>query len=281
MRRRSRSGRQRYACSGARGLLAAVAAALALVPSVSLAQSGSGTADRPRWFVDVNVGGAEASLARATVFSSRFVVFDETASTRVTYPRPATNLSLLLDVSGGVMLTPYLGVGAGLSRLTYKDPASFEATIPHPLFLSVPATAAAETGRSLRRRETALHAIVTLVPVRTRLVEVRLFGGPSLFWYAAEMIAQAVYDQAFDAVSPEQTITITGFTSDTMRDRTFGFHLGGDVTYYIRPRFGVGAGLRYSRAIATLQNEPLSRLPQDVRIGGRLGFVGVRIRFGS
>jgi hypothetical protein len=259
-----------------------IAVVVLAVPRASQAQVGAGPPPAPRFFMHVNLGGAEQALADETALSSRFVRFGEVASSRATYPKPSRGrMSPLLDLGAGIMLTPDLGIGVGYSRTVDEDIVGLEATIPHPLFLNAEASASGVTGRTLKRREAAVHLTAVLSVFRTDRLEVRISGGPSLMSYSADMVSEASYAQAFDTVTPRNTIAIVGHTSETAEDRTLGINAGADVTYFLTRGLGVGAGLRFSLGTVTLSEEPLSRETQEIRVGGVLGFFGMRVRFGG
>lgn len=249
-------------------------------PGISRAQSYGATPRPPRFFVDVNLGGTDDALKDGPAFGSRFLHFGEIGTRSATYPRPSRGLSPLLDVGGGVWLTRSLGVSLGYSRTVFESAVGLDAKVPHPEFFDASASTSGVTTQPLERREAAWHLAVMLSLLRTDRLEVRAFGGPSRISYSAEMVREASFSQEFDTLTPQQSVAITGYASETAKDRTLGVNLGADVTYFLNERFGIGAGARFSQGIVTLADEPMSRLPQEIRVGGVLSFVGVRVRFG-
>jgi hypothetical protein len=253
--------------------------ALLMVPRPGLAQTRVRTTGEARIFVDVHLAGGASVLDHGRTFASRFVAFGEVGSGRATYPRPSrATVSPLLDVGGGVMFTRSLGLAIGYSRTSSDDLVGLETTVPHPRFLNAPASATAVTNTPLTRQERAAHLSLVLVPVQRRQVELRLLVGPSVFWYTADMVSDIQYVQTFDPVTTQNAIAITGFGTDTARVRTLGLHAGGDLTYFFNRVLGVGTGVRFSWGTVTV-SEPMSQQRQQIRLGGTLGFLGVRIRF--
>ena len=250
-----------------------------LVPHPSLAQASS-SPDQLRFFVDITLSGVASPLALGRVFTSRAVTFGEIATAHATYPEPSReNLLPLAEAGGGIMLGRHFGVGVIYSRTSYEDVVGLDATVPHPVFLNAPASGLGVSAGTLERKEAAAHVLLVLAPIRTARSEMRLHFGPSFFWYRADMVREVLYTQTFDALTPSNLITINDAASQKVTAATLGFHLGGDLTYFLTHRFGIGGGMRYSRGTVTVEPEPLSRLKQDIRVGNTLYFVSLRVRF--
>jgi hypothetical protein len=265
-----------------RPVLGVVVAALLTIPRMSLAQTAARPSDEPRFFVDVNLFGTAASAAQSRGFISRFLAFGELGSFRATYPPPSrANLFPLQDVGGGVMFGHSLGIGVNYNRTEYEDAVAIAATIPHPVLLNAASSGTGVTDEALTRREASTNVFVVFAPVRMDRAEFRIFGGPTFFACTADMVRDVLYTQAFDPSTPLNAITITGFTRGEAKSRAMGFHVGGDLTYFLSQAFGVGGGVRFSRGTVTVDKEPMSKLSQDIRVGGALVFLGVRLRFGG
>ena len=106
-------------------------------------------------------------------------------------------------------------------------------------------------------------------------------GGADRVLYKAEMVKEVLYVQTFNPASPQQTITINGATTSQVDAVDVGVHAGTDVTFFFTKIIGVGAGVRYSNGTVTLDQEPLSKLSQDIRVGSTSVFVGLRLRVGG
>lgn len=254
--------------------------ALVLVPGTSVAQ----TVDPPRpsrFFVDIALAGTAGSPSRDRQFSSRFVRFGEIASSRATYPRPSRAIvSPLAEMGGGLTFARFLGAGVSHGRTAHEDVVSLEATILHPLFLDVPATAVG-TSAALKRREAVTNVFLVVVPWRTRRAEWRVQFGPSFFRYTADMIRDVEFDHIFSTEEPSSSIVITGGATDQVRAADVGAHVGMDFTYFFTSRIGLGGRARYSQGTVTIATEPLSALRQELRVGSTLFFAGLRVRIGG
>jgi hypothetical protein len=250
-------------------------------PRVSGAQTTAEPSVPPRAFLDVNLIGATKSASSAREFRSRFITFGEAGSARAIYPKPSS-ITLLpaLDVGGGYITGSLLGLGINISRTSFEDAAQLGATIPHPVVLNSPASGDGVTNRRLTRDETAISAYVTAVPLRTSRAELRFFGGPTYFRVNVEMVQSVSYSQSSGVTPLTNTITVTGFTTEEAKGSGLGFHIGTDFTYFFTKMVGVRGGIRYNHAIVTIKNEPLSKLEQELKVGGPLLFLGARFRFG-
>lgn len=262
-------------------VLGAFVAVLLIVPRISLAQSTNQLGER-RAFVDVSMVGSANSDAKERDFTSRFVTFGEIGSSRATYPKPSkSNLFPMLDVSAGYMTARSIALGAGITRISHEDTVGLRASIPHPAILNAPGVGTGVTSSPVTRTETGIHAFFAAVPFRNARVAFRIFGGPSYYWYKADMVSNVLYTQSASPTTSENTVTIEGFSSQQAKGRGLGLHIGSDFTYFINQLIGVKAGLRYGQANVTIEREPLSRLDQEVRVGGTQIFLGVRFRFGE
>jgi hypothetical protein len=263
-------------------ILGMLVALLLTIPRTSTAQTAAPLSDESRIFVDVNLFDTANSRAHDRQFTSLFIRFGELGTLRATYPKPSrASQFAVLDLDGGFMLTRSLGFGVGYSRALPKDVVALAATIPHPTFLSAAASNVGMTGDALTREDAATNLFVVLVPVQTKRLQVRMLAGPSFFSYSSAMVQDILYEQTYDTLTPQSTITITGFTSHDVKGSGVGFHVGGDVAFFFTKMFGVTGGVRFSRGTVTLDEEPLSKLSQEITVGGTMVFLGVRARFGG
>jgi hypothetical protein len=262
--------------------LGILVALLVMTPRTSVGQTANPPSGVARISVDVNLLGMAASLANDRRFQSRFLKFGEIGSSFATYPEPSLGTPFpLLDVGGSFMLTRWLGVGATYSRTIYEDDAGLSATIPHPTFYGAAATNIGATGEQLTRREAATNIFLAIVPVRTTRAEWRLVGGPTIISLKADMVNEVLYEQTYVPTSPQQTITINGFTTSEVTANDLGVHVGSDFTFFFTKFVGVGGGVRFSYGTVTLEQEPLSKVSQEIRVGNTLVFLGVRFRIGG
>ena len=255
-----------------------------VIPAVSAAQQSVPQPNAPqplrqsKVFVDVAIFGVADSLAHARQFSVPFVIFGENASMAADYPEPGRATGIPLDLGGGLMVTRLLGVGAAMSRTTYEHVVSLSATVPHPFYFGRPASATGVNDAALSARERALHMFVTFVPIRRDRVELRVVGGPSFFWYSANMVETVLYAQSYGETTPSNSVAITGSATRDISGSGMGFHVGGDFTYFVHRLVGIGIGTRYSQGVVSLDREPLTQLNQEFRVGSTLVLLSVRVR---
>ena len=260
------------------GILVAV---LLMIPRTSPAQTANRSSDEARILLEVNLLGTAASLAKDREFQSRSITFGEVGSSFATYPKPSRATPFaFVDVGGSFTLNRWTGFGVNYSRAEHEDVAALKATIPHPTFFSAAATNTGATGEPLTRTEAATHLFFAITPFRTSRVEWRIVGGPSILSFKADMVREVLYVQTYDPLSPQQTVTISGFATSKVEARTLGFNVGTDVTFFLTNLFGVGGGFRYSDGTVDLDQEPLSKLQQEIRVGSTQVFLGVRFRLG-
>lgn len=253
-----------------------VSAFLVVIPRASLAQTVMRSPDDARLLVDVNVYGTSESDADQRIFQSRFIAASEAASAAATYPKPS-RANTFVDLGGSFMVTHRLGVGVNYSWNSRDDVAGLQTTVPHPTFYGAAATATGQTSE-LSRREGMTNIYLAFMPIRNNRVEWRLLGGPTIFSLKADMVSDVTYAQNSVPSSPDQTLTVTGFTTAQVKATELGYHVGTDVTYFLTKFIGVGGGVRFSQDNITLDQEPLSKLSQDIRVGGTQVGVGVRLR---
>jgi hypothetical protein len=250
---------------------------LVTIPRTSLAQA-IGSWDDGRIVVDVNPFGTASSLSRDREFQGRAITFGEIRSSVATYPEPSLATPFLLDVGGSFRLSEWFAVGVAYSRIEHEDAVGLATTVPHPTYLAAPATNTGATGE-LARTEATTNFYVAVMPLRIKGAELRLMAGPTHFSLGADMVSDVLYSQTFDASSPQQNITITGSTTSRIKGSDVGFHVGGDVTYFLTKVVGIAGGMRFNRGTVAFK-EPLSNLDQQIRVGNTVGFVGLRFRLG-
>jgi hypothetical protein len=172
------------------------------------------------------------------------------------------------DGGGGVRVWRNLAVGIDVSRLSKTTAGAVSAQIPHPFFFNRPRAVSGDTF-GLGRDETALHLqAVWMIPMRRRW-QLALAGGPSWFTIGQDIVSDVTFTQAY----PYDTATFASAITVHRSGSRIGFNAGADVTYRLRPRVGIGAGLMFSRASVPL-DDTLTVEAGGARVGG-----GVRFRF--
>jgi hypothetical protein len=207
-----------------------------------------------RGWVDVNLGLAQSGADDA-LFTYTATVIDKASF----YGKPTRGAEF--DFGGGYMFSPHVGLGVSLTGTAHEDRAGLGAGIGS-LVLASDAT------DELRRTEGAVNIQLMTVPFESHNFRVRAFGGPSYFRYEADM----VYDFSFSGgIATDYDLVKTEGTG-------WGWHLGGDASYFFSRVVGIGGFARYSRGTVTIP-EPMSEEDQDITVGGFQTGGGLRLRF--
>ncbi|MYK88548.1 MAG: hypothetical protein F4018_09490 [Acidobacteria bacterium] len=178
----------------------------------------------------------------------------------------------LLDVSGGVRLASYFGVGIGVSRFNIEETASVSAQVPHPFFLHRDRSISGDSP-PLSRRETAVHLQGLAVVPAASSFTVTAFGGPTLFSVEQQLVTDVNFTHAY----PYDTASFSSAVIDRKSNSAVGFHVGADVAYYFSSNVGIGWLTRYSRAAVELPSASGEMVEIDA--GGLHTAVGLRVRF--
>lgn len=239
-----------------------------LYPAVASAQS--------RLWLDVGFGIA-MSADKTFSAESTFTLFGEPATFATDYNLPRGNV---FGVGGGVMFSKHVGVGVNISRAKHDgDTASLFARIPHPVFFNAFAQDDADSAEMLPRRELATHFQVMVRLVDTEKLQVRVSGGPSYIKVTQAYIENFSYTQTFSFVNTTNTVTITGNDAPVNHEQAiWGYHAGGDVSYFFTNMVGVGGFFRFVAGSDMVAN-PLDPADQiKIRAGGTQAGVMVTFR---
>lgn len=237
-----------------------------------LAAGQAAAQDSGRAWVDVNFGVATAAEDGYT--STRVLEIDQEAGGgAVAYglPRGAS-----LDVGGGFLFHPRVGVGVSLAGTAHEADAGLAISIPHPFYFNADATDATVTSDTLQRAEGAWHIHGMVVAVDTGRVRVRLFGGPSYFRVEQEAVSMIRYDHTYQLFGRGNAVAITTYDSEKVTGGAWGLHAGADVSVFFNRVFGLGALLRFSRGEAEIDDYGGAH---TVKVGGVQAGGGVRFRF--
>jgi hypothetical protein len=235
-------------------------------------------APRPmRGWIDVNFG---AATANETSVTTEAVIPDgagEFETYRVGYSFP-TGASF--DVGGGVMVSRVLGFGVQFTGTAHQDDADLFIRIPHPLYFDASATDESVTENALMRVEGGVNLSVVAAPVNDDRVAVRLYGGPTWFRLQADVVNDIRYFQQFGIFTTVNTVEIREYDTEEVEQTGWGFHVGGDVSYFFNRRIGIGGFARYSRGTVTFRPDEFFVSENiDIEVGGFQGGGGLRIRF--
>ena len=189
-----------------------------------------------RLFIDIN-GGLQVT---STDFTDNIVIteFVEDGDLDATY---GIDSGVILDIGGGVRLPGNLGVGVGFSRFDRRNDARVDARIPHPFFFDRDRSITG-SATNLTRTETAVHVQLRwFAPLRSR-VSVSLFGGPTFFQVAQDLVTAVGFAQTY----PFDVASFTSASTAEQSESAVGYNVGADVGYFFSRHVGVGMLIRFS-----------------------------------
>ena len=197
------------------------------------------------------------------------VVFVEASTVTTTYDVQAAPG---VDGGVGIRLWRNLGAGVNVSWIARSSTGSIAAQIPHPFVFNKPRSVSGES-TGLDHDETSVHLqAIWMIPAGPRW-SIAVAGGPS--WIAVDQAI--VSDVTVLSAYPYDTATYGSAVSTRESKSRLGFNLGGDVTWHLGARTGVGFGIIYSHA-----SVPFTAASGDtvtVDAGGTRVNGGLRVRF--
>lgn len=166
---------------------------------------------------------------------------------------------------------PNLGVALSGGLVQRDASATFQASLPHPLFLNQDREAEG-TVEDLDLTETTGHLDLVYTG-RSGSLDFSVFAGPSFFSVKADVLGQPTYSHAY----PYDEVTNVN-PARTSTDATgFGFNVGAGIAYRFSSSVGFGIQGRFSRAAIEL--EPASGETVELDAGGLTVAAGLRIYF--
>ena len=172
---------------------------------------------------------------------------------------------------GGMRVWKNLAVGGGLEVVSTSQELAMTGRLPHPFqfdrYREVNGTA-----DGLARTETLVAFEVSWLVALARRLDMFVFAGPAYIAVRQDMATRIQFNQSY----PYDTATFTGVETASVSGGGVGATGGIDVSYLVTKRLGIGGGLRYSYASATLK--PSAR-PATVGLGGLQAAFGARVLF--
>jgi hypothetical protein len=171
-------------------------------------------------------------------------------------------------VGGGYMFSKKIGAGANFSSAAFPGEATDNAHVPHPVFFNAYGDASKVSEHEVNRGEAAFNIHVMFVFMDSGKTRVRVYAGPSFIKFRQTVVENFFYTQTTNGTANNITIT----TSDVVdvKDSAWGFHVGGDYSYFFNRVFGVGGFARYIFGSTTIDN-PLANPGTstiDLKLGG-------------
>ena len=220
-----------------------------------------------RWFISIN--GAYGVETQTFDDRATFVANAEEGRFETNYTKKA---GPMLDVSGGFLVRPRIGVGAAVSHYTRSTPVTVVASVPHPFYFDRMRPITGDVG-GLMRKELGVHLHARGVfPVNPTLT-IAVFGGPSYFGVSQDVVTSFAYADAFpfDEARFERAMTAKSSRS------AMGFNAGGDIAIFLTSRAGIGLSAQFSRA--TVDMPSANGGTTRMKVGGVSTGAGLRLRF--
>jgi hypothetical protein len=178
------------------------------------------------------------------------------------------------DVGGAYRVRPAFWIGGSVAFLSRTVESDLRALIPHPLYFNQPREIDA-TVSGLRNTETHLHAAISYQAPLSRSADLSLFGGPSLFRIAQDVVTAVNYDSVY----PFDTATFASAATGTVRGSLFGFNAGARVGYRVSRALAITGLIRYERGTGTLDAGGGNEVATTA--GGLKAAAGLRVSFCS
>ena len=178
-----------------------------------------------------------------------------------------------LDVGIAFLLWRGLALGFAGSHVAEPTTARVEAQVPHPFFFGF-SRAASGVRRGLKRKEIGLHVQGQYWWFINETLLLRTIWGPTIFFASQALVSEIDTEEVggdFDQV------LLTGHRSRTVTAGALGLNLGFDGPWFMTERIGLGFGVRYSRATATIRLGGRSATPLE--LGGTQVGGGLRLAF--
>jgi len=228
-----------------------------------------------RGFIDVNVGVAWANEGSFTV-EVNDTVFRETRTFRTTYGNPA---GASFDFGGGFMFTPEIGVGVSFAGTAHQSPTELQIRVPHPFAADAHATDVEDTEDKLQRVEGSVNIQLVGAATIGDRTRVRVFAGPTYFRVQQDLVVDIGYNQVFGVFTRANQVEITTYDVEEKVESTgWGYHVGGDISFFFNRVIGIGAFARFSRGAVDME-EPVTGDELELRTGGIQAGGGLRLKF--
>jgi Outer membrane protein beta-barrel domain len=210
-------------------------------------------------FIDIN-GGYQAASHDFTATSTP-TIYDEQA-------RIVTSQKVggggLFDIAAGYRVWHDIAVSLGFTYAGNKSDAQVAASIPNPVFFDQPVTRTL-TAPGLKHTEDTINLdLVWSSPINDRM-DAALSFGPSFIHVKQDVVTSV------NVVNGTQDVS--GPVTESQSKTAVGFNIGGDFTYLLQPRVGVGAMARYVYGKTDLTSV------NGLTLGGFQIGGGVRLRF--
>ena len=199
-----------------------------------------------------------------------FTIFEEKGTFEANY-----ELTTDTAFDGGFAYRAWkrLGLGFEISRFSKSITASLKAEVPHPFFFSFPRhTTGLASG--INRSELDFHLQAQYWRVIGDKLLVRGSIGPTIFNVSHDLVSEiTTQERGVDFTE----VDIVGYETITSSNRSLGFNVGLDISYFILKPVGLGLVVRYSRGTSDVRFK--GRSQPGLELGGTHLAGGIRVAF--
>lgn len=222
--------------------------------------------------VRVIANGAWSNAASSFSETRSFTEFAETATLKSSY---STKSGIGGDIGLQVSLLGRLGVFAAVTFLDGDVLGSYEASLPHPLYLAKPRSLSGDlAGALLHKTQRGLHVDLAFAETKGH-VDYGLFAGASFTKVEADLVDKINYTSVY----PYDVVTLNRLDSARATDSPIGVNVGGRLDYRFGAagRFGLGVQVRVTTGNAKLKLSDGRSV--SVSAGGVQAGAGARLYF--
>jgi hypothetical protein len=177
----------------------------------------------------------------------------------------------VFEVGAIVSVWKELGIMGSLEVYQSEVDATYEESLPHPLYFNEPRSAEGDvTGLSYDEKAFHLDAVYSR---DFSSLTVDVFGGPTFFFTTTEVLGDVRTTSSY----PFDEVVVSGTDTVELEDNPMGFNAGGALTFRLNDTVGLAVQARYSLGTVRIQREGGDEIELDAggfRVGG-----GIRISF--
>ena len=246
-------------------------AGILLSAAIVLVAEGSPSAqslEEQRFIIGTSVG--QQFVKDAVWNQLDFTLFEETGTFEANYE---ITTDAAFDVGFAYRAWKRLGLGIEVSRFKKSIPVSLKAEVPHPFFFSFPRRTSKQAD-GINRSELDLHIQAQYWRVVGDKLLVRGAIGPTFFKVSHDLVSEITTQERGEDFTE---VDIVGHKTITSSNRSLGFNVGLDITYFIQKQVGLALVVRYSRGTSDVRFK--GRSQPAIELGGTHLAGGIRVGF--
>ena len=169
----------------------------------------------------------------------------------------------------GYKFSRSVGVEIGVDIASRNLNASYDASIPHPLYFNSPREAVGAAGYKVSENAAYVNLVLT-IPISRLGFD--LFAGPAYFFTSAELIGGLQYSQSY----PYSSVILKA-QNQKISKNVMGFNAGASLTFYFMQNMGVFIAGQYLSGSAEFRPSEAPGL--KLSLGGLKAGGGIKISF--